>query len=331
MFEAKPAKIMKKVFKALGYIMLILLVCLGCFLGFIEMRGVPKYAEPTIPQIKVEVTPERVALGQKIATVQCMFCHKGEDGNMTGRYVSDLPPDFGKIFSANITQSKAHGIGAWTDGEIMYFLRTGVRKNGQYAPIYMPKYTHMSDEDMKAVIAWLRSDYPQVQPKEVATIKPEPSLLVKFLCMVAFKPMPYPAQAIAQPDTINKKEFGEYLVLGRYECWSCHSADFKTLNFSHPENTPGFCQGGNLMYNHEGKKIFTANITPDEKTGLGGWTEDDFRRSMHESKNKDGKTLRYPMMPYNMASDAEVAAIWQYLRSIPALSNEVDRQWDKDL
>jgi len=322
---------MKKLLRILAYLALFIVVFIGGFVAFLEIRGIPKYASPAIPDIKVEITPERVALGQKIAAVQCMFCHKGAYGNMTGRYVSDLPPDFGKIFSANITQSKEHGIGAWTDGEIMYFLRTGLRKNGQYAPIYMPKYTHMSDEDMKSIIAWLRSDYPQVQAKEVATVKPEPALLVKFLCMVAFKPMPYPAQPIVQPDTNNKKEFGEYLVLGRYECWSCHSADFKTLNFSNPEKTPGFCQGGNLMYNLEGKAIFTANITPDEKTGIGGWTEDDFRRVMHESKTKEGKSLRYPMMPYSMVTDAEVAAIWQYLRSIPALSNQVDRQWDKDL
>ena len=85
------------------------------------------------------------------------------------------------------------------------------------------------------------------------------------------------------------------------------------------------------MFNLEGKKIFTANITPDENTGIGSWTEDDFKRAMHESKNKTGKPLRYPMLPYTALTDKEVTAIWQYLRSIPKLGNEVDRQWDKDL
>lgn len=323
---------MKKTLRYLGYLLLLVVVFVAGFASFILVRGIPKYDAPTnIPVVKVDINPETVATGAKIANVQCNFCHKAADGKLSGKLIGDLPPDFGEIHSANITQSKEHGIGSWTDGEILYFLRTGVRKNGQYAPIYMPKYTHMSDDDLKSVIAWLRSDAPMVQAVETPTVKPSPSFLVKFLSFVAWKPMPYPASPIVQPDTNNVKKYGEYLVLGRYECWSCHSADFKTLNFTNPEATPGFCGGGNLMYNLDGKKIWTANITPDEKTGIGSWTEDDFRRVMHESKNKAGKSLRYPMLPYTALTDHEVASIWQYVRSIPKVENEVDRQWDKDL
>ena len=85
------------------------------------------------------------------------------------------------------------------------------------------------------------------------------------------------------------------------------------------------------MYNLNGQKIFTSNITQDEKTGIGSWTEDDFRKVMHESKNKMGKSIRYPMMPYTALTDQEVSAIWQYLLTIPKITNEVERQWDKDL
>jgi mono/diheme cytochrome c family protein len=323
---------MKKTLRYLGYLVLTIIVLIGAFITFLQLRGIPKYDAPTnIPVVKVDINPETVALGAKIANVQCNFCHKGADGKLSGKLVADLPPDFGEIHSANITQSKEHGIGRWTDGEILYFLRTGVRKNGQYAPIYMPKYTHMSDADLRSVIAWLRSDQPMVQAVETVTIKPSPSLLVKFLSFVAWKPLPYPTAPIIQPDTNNKKQYGEYLVLGRYECWSCHSSDFKTLNFTDPEKTPGFCGGGNLMYNADGKKIYTANITQCEKTGISTWTEDDFRKAMHESKNKAGKTLRYPMLPYTALTDHEVSAIWKYLLTIPKITNEVDRQWDKDL
>ncbi len=322
---------MKKAFKALLYLCVLLILVLVGFVGFLEVRGIPKYDAPKEPDIKVEVTPERVVTGAKIASVQCIFCHKSPDGKVSGKQVTDMPPEFGEIHSANITQSKEHGIGNWTDGEIIYFLRTGVRKNGQYAPIYMPKYPHLSDEDIKCVVAWLRSDQAAVQASEPPTVKPIPSLLVKFLCLVAFKPLPYPPSPIPQPDTTNVKEYGKYLVVGRYDCWTCHSADFKTLNFIDPEKTVGYCQGGNIMYNVEGKKMFTANISPDEKTGIGGWTEDDFRSAMHESKSKSGKTLRYPMLPYTALTDQEVIAIWQYLRSVPKCCNEVDRQWDKDL
>jgi hypothetical protein len=98
-----------------------------------------------------------------------------------------------------------------------------------------------------------------------------------------------------------------------------------------PEKSLGYCGGGNTMLTLASNKIYTANITQDEKTGLGSWTEDDFRKAMHESKCKSGKPLRFPMLPYTALTDHEVKAIWQYLRSVPKIANEVDRQWDKDL
>ena len=322
---------MKKTLRFFGYLILLLVLAIGGFITFLEIRGVPKYDVPTIPEFKVESTAERIAQGTKIASVQCMVCHRGKDNKLVGRYLSELPANFGKIYSANITHSKEHGIGAWTDSEIAYFLRTGVRKNGQYAPIYMPKFAHLSGEDLKSVISWLRSDDPQLAATEEPTTKSEPSLLTKFLCLVAFKPIPYPKAEIPQPDTTNVIAYGKYLVTGRYDCYTCHSADFKSLNMEDPEKSEGYCRGGNTMLTLASNQIYTANITHDEKTGIGTWTEDDFRRAMHESKNKAGKALRFPMLPYTALTDKEVTAIWQYLRTIPKLCNEVDRQWDKEL
>ena len=111
----------------------------------------------------MQVTPERVAQGEKIASVQCMVCHRGSDGKLSGRLLQELPPEFGEIpHSANITQSKEHGIGKWTDAEIAYLLRTGVKPDGQFLPVYMPKFPHLSDEDLRSVIALLHSDKPYV-------------------------------------------------------------------------------------------------------------------------------------------------------------------------
>ena len=57
---------MKKLLRILGYVILLIIVSIGGFVTFIEIRGVPKYDAPTsIPEIKVEVTPERVATGEK--------------------------------------------------------------------------------------------------------------------------------------------------------------------------------------------------------------------------------------------------------------------------
>ena len=65
--------------------------------------------------------------------------------------------------------------------------------------------------------------------------------------------------------------------------------------------------------------IFSANITPDPKTGIGQWTEADFYRALHKGIAHGGKNL-YPVFPYNYftrMSRADVDAIWTYLQTLP--------------
>lgn len=321
---------MKKFFKGLLYLILAVVVLIGCFVAYIQIDGIPKYETEKV-DLKVEVTPEKVAMGAKIAAMQCVVCHRGSDGKLSGRRLSELPTDFGEIHSANITQSKIQGIGNWTDGEIYYLLRTGCKPDGQYLPVYMPKFPHMSESDIGSVIAWLRSDNPEVQASEIAKVPSKPSFLVKFLSHVAFKKIPLNKEPINAPDTNNVQAYGRYLVAARYDCYPCHSADFKTLNMEFPEKTPGYCGGGNMLLNLNGNQIFTANITADDATGIGTWTEEDFYKAMHEGVNKEGKSLRDPMLRYNSLTNQEVKAIFTYLRSVPVIKNKVDRQWDKDL
>ena len=321
---------MKKVVRAFLYLLGFVVVAVIGIAGFIQVRGIPKYEVDKIDFPQVEVTPERVVQGEKIAAVECIVCHRGEDNKLSGRLLHELPPDFGEIHSANITQSKENGIGKWTDAEIMYLLRTGVKTDGQFLPNYMPKFPHMSDEDLKSVIAFLRSDRPYVQASEIPKVESKPSFLTKFLCLVAFKKIPYPTAPIIEPDSNNLVEYGKYLVTGRYDCYPCHSADFKTMNMEFPEKSGGYCGGGNMMIALNGNKRLTANITPDEETGLGRWTLEDFTRSLRESKSKDGKTLRDPMLPYNGLTDAEVKGMWAYLQTIPKIKNVVDRKWDEE-
>jgi hypothetical protein len=71
---------------------------------------------------------------------------------------------------------------------------------------------------------------------------------------------------------------------------------------------------------------FTANLTPDQETGLGAWTEqmfiDAMRRGRHQGK---GRPLLPPMPYKNVAAmtDADLKALFAYLRSIPAVRNRV--------
>ena len=317
-----------RVFRYLLYFFLFIVLAIGAFVAFLEIRGIPKYEveQTTFPAVQGDSTG--LARGAIIASLQCNFCHMGSDGKLSGRLVTEIPTYFGHVHSANITQSKENGIGSWTDAQIVYFLRTGVKPTGQYVPIYMPKYIHMSDDDIRGVLSFLHSNNPVVQPSEIPAVPCQPSLLTKFLCLVAFKKIPYPTAPVVVPDTNNLVAYGKYLVTGRYDCYPCHSADFKTVNMAAPETTPGYMGGGNTLITRSGQQIFSANITPDEKTGIGNWTEEDFRLVMLRQKNKDGRPVRQPMLPFNQLTDLEIKAIYKYLMTLPPIKNEVNRQWD---
>ena len=74
------------------------------------------------------------------------------------------------------------------------------------------------------------------------------------------------------------------------------------------------------MRDREGHVVYTANLTPDP-TGLGGWTEQDFRRTLKLGLRPDGRPLRSPMTARAELTDEEIAAIWEYQRTVPPLVN----------
>jgi mono/diheme cytochrome c family protein len=233
--------------------------------------------------------------------------------------------EFGEVYAPNITQHPELGINDYTDGEILYLLRTGIKMDGQYAPPWMPKYPHMSDEDIRSIIAFLRSDHPLVQPSDNDPPSIKPSFFAKFLLTIgAFKPLPFPENRIDPPDTSDKIVFGRYLATAKFECFSCHSAAFKTVNVMQPELSEGYFGGGNRLYNKELKLILSSNLTMDKETGLGTWDEAGFMRTVKYGIRPDGTPLRYPMVPYPGLSDEEVSAIWAYLQTIPEIHNPND-------
>src|SRR5262249_22243601 len=130
---------MKKVLKRVGIGVLVLAVL--AFVGFvvIEIRGIPRYPVERV-ELKVEVTPEKVARGKRWLTLLCAECHAdATTQRLTGKLLTDAPPEFGTVYSKNITKHPEKGIGKWTDGELAYLMRTGLRKDGQYVPPPMPK------------------------------------------------------------------------------------------------------------------------------------------------------------------------------------------------
>jgi mono/diheme cytochrome c family protein len=313
----------KTLLKAVAIALAIVVVVIGGALGYVAVSPIPRYPTAKV-EFPVDVTPERVARGRRSVEMLCAACHMDSaTGGLTGRRMPDLPAQFGEAYSLNITAHPTKGIGGWTNGEIVYLLRTGIARDGRYTPPWMVKLPNASDEDLRDIVAFLRSDDPLVQARDVDDRPSRPSLLTKVLCRIAFKPFPYPAHAIPDPAPDDAVGTGRYLVNARLLCYGCHSADFKRNDDLHPENSQGYLGGGLAMPDLGGKIVTTANLTPDAATGIGRWTSADFRRALREGIRPDNRPLRYPMVPYRALSDAETDAIFAYLRSVPAIANPV--------
>ena len=111
------------------------------------------------------------------------------------------------------------------------------------------------------------------------------------------------AAPLSDPALVAK---GQYLARAG-DCIACHT-------------NPGgaLFAGGRPMATPFGT-LYTSNITPDPKTGIGSWTADDFYKTMHSGRFPDGGLI-YPAMPfgsYTKVTRADCDAIFTYLRSVP--------------
>jgi cytochrome c2 len=315
---------MKKALKYLGILLAIVVVFALSGFTYISFKGIPTYEVEKIEFQSVS-TPQSIERGRKLASMLCASCHKNpKTGNLSGTKMMDAPAEFGEIYSLNITQDKEYGIGDWTDAELLYLLRTGIKRDGTYAPPYMAKLPSMADEDMNAIISFLRSDDPLVRADPRVDRHPEPSFLTKVLCNTVMKPFPMPTEPIPLPDSTNMVALGKYLA-HNLDCFSCHSADFKTNDFLTPEQSPGYFGGGNKPLDKKGRVMLTPNLTPDKETGIGNWTETEFVNAVKSGLKKGEPALQYPMAPYVHLTDTEAKAIFQYLQTIPPIKNKIER------
>lgn len=111
--------------------------------------------------------------------------------------------------------------------------------------------------------------------------------------------------AAAERDAVER---GRYLAVAA-SCETCHTAE------------GGQPFAGGLALETPFGTFYTPNITPDRETGIGGWSEAQFLRALHEGVRPDGADY-YPAFPYTSftkLTDADTQAIWAYLSSIPAV------------
>ncbi len=157
----KPT-VMKKSLRYLLIVLGIIVIIVAGFAAFVAFRGIPNYTPESV-SLKVNATPQRIERGRQLSTMMCNDCHMDPNTNkLTGRRMDEIS-QFGTVYSRNITKDTEHGIGKWTDGQLAYLLRTGVKPDGRFLPV-MAKLSKMSDEDLQSIISFLHSDHNWVQP-----------------------------------------------------------------------------------------------------------------------------------------------------------------------
>lgn len=102
-------------------------------------------------------------------------------------------------------------------------------------------------------------------------------------------------------------ERGRYLAAAG-NCLSCHTR---------PGGEPF---AGGVAFETPLGTLYSTNITPEPETGIGRWTVADLQRAMYEGIAPDGSHLvpAFPYTSFTKVSDADVADIYAYLRTLPA-------------
>lgn len=263
----------------------------------------------------VTANTEQAAEGKRLTMMMCASCHYNPDTKqLTGKRLHDIPGIAGKVYASNITQDMDY-----TDGELVYLIRTGIAKDGRLMP-YMQR-PNLATQDLDAIIAFLRSNDPLVRPSGIKTPHTKYTPMGKFGISHFSKPLPYHDTIIKKP--VEKKALGRYLA-DNLGCFHCHSAGFTKVDMNEPERSKGYMGGGQKMKNESGEKINVPNLTFHE-TGIGNWTENDLVRALKEGFNKNNEVIRPPMPVYPELSKEEISALYAYLQTISPINNKVNR------
>lgn len=315
---------MKKVLKIVGMILGGLLGIILCIAAWVAFTGVPTY-EPKSIAVQIPTDSAALHVGKVIVEERCAFCHYGADGKLSGRQFTSADEPFGEFWSKNITKDKEHGIGAYSDGQLAYLLRTGISRHGYFIGPWMSSVL-LSDQDLGAVIAYLRSDSPLVAPSQAMHPGMQPNFLLKALLKFgAFAPLTYDGRPVTAPTPSKSASFGKYLATARYSCFECHSASFESNDRYVPEKSVGYFAGGNPVTDNQFRPTLSANITMSPTTGIGKWSYEQFAHALRTGERPDGKVLSAAMPRMSMLDEVEIQALWAYLQTVPVIEHSVAR------
>jgi mono/diheme cytochrome c family protein len=320
---------MKKVVRYVGIGLAVVLVGIGGVLAYVKF-GLPNVGTP--PEITVKATAAQIERGRYLANHVnvCMDCHSTRDWS---RFAGPLVPGTmgkggerfgpemgfpGVFYSRNITPA---GIGNWTDGELFRAITAGVDRDGKalFPLMPHPAYGRMDTEDIKSIIAYLR------------TLKPinnkVPEHAIDFPMNFIVNTIPQQPNPQPKPDTTDALAYGRYLVNAAV-CADCHT---KKEN-----GTPvaGMDFAGGMEFALPTGMVRSANITPDPETGLGRWTKEAFiarfkahdvtRGNMPPAVKAGEKQSLMPWLMYAGMTENDLGAIYTYLQTLKPVRNKVE-------
>ena len=256
--------------------------------------------------------PGDVARGRYLVETiaACGNCHtpKGPRGDLpnmalAGGFVFEEQP-FTAV-APNITPDPETGIGKWTDAQLFRAIREGKRPDGSTIGPPMPfeLYRGLADDDVRAMIAYLRS----VKPIRNAVAKST----YRMPLPPAYGP---PVGEVKAPPRSDKVAYGAYLAGPLGHCMDCHTPhkpDF-TLDM-------GKAGAGGRPFTGPWGTSVSANITPHRDVGIADWSDAEIARAIRTGVSKDGRKL-FPPMAYGYyagISNDDMTALIAYLRSLP--------------
>ena len=298
----------KKILKWTGLTILSLAII---FITLVFTLQNKKFDAP-YPNLHATNDSAAIARGKYLAfgPAHCSGCHSpaenqekinnGEELPLIGGLGFDLP--IGKLYSRNITPDAETGIGKIPDSVIVRSLRYGVAHDG-HAILDMMPFHNLSDEDMVAVLSFLRSQ----QPVKNSVPDHKMNFLGKAVKAFLLKPVgpDGPVADFVKPDTT--AEYGNYLTHYITNCRGCHTnRSLMTGAYTGPDFA------GGLKFEsatEKGAYCVTPNLTPDIETGkITGWTEEQFINRFRLKKIIAASDM--PWDQFRKMSDNDLKAIY---------------------
>jgi mono/diheme cytochrome c family protein len=114
-------------------------------------------------------------------------------------------------------------------------------------------------------------------------------------------------------------ERGRYLAYGPAHCAYCHTPAEHAVLLEAGAEPP---MSGGTRFETPLGTFYASNITPDDATGIGRWSDAQIARALRHNVRPDGR-VAMPFMEYQLLSDDDIVALLSFMRAQPRVRNPV--------